>query len=136
MQLSALCAAARALGVAVIDAPEATSRPAGQRTTNPSTPPAHKARKAAPRTAAGATRAKMMRASRGSARQEAGRLGAVVGNGCDGRAAMQRNERQWVVLCSNGKTYVVEPPSPQASGAPPSECSLSAKDGEPACFAW
>jgi len=135
MRLSVLCAATLAMGVAVIDAPEATSRPMRQRTSNLSAPPAHKPRAAAPRPAAGAARTKI-RGLRGSARQEAGRLGTLVGEGCNGRAAMQRSERQWVVLCSNGKTYVVEPPSPQASGAPPSECSLSAKNGEPPCFAW
>jgi len=136
MRLNALYAAALAMGVAVVDAPDAASRPMRQATTNQSAPPAHGASATASRRAAGAARAKMVRGSRGSARQEAARLGAMVGRGCEGRAAMQRSERQWVVLCSNGKTYVVEPPSPQAAGATPSECSLSTKEGEPACFAW
>ena len=76
------------------------------------------------------------RASRASAVQEAARLGAMVGNGCNGRAAIQRSEQQWVVLCSNGKTYLVEMPSPQSGDRPAVECSLAGSGGEPACFVW
>jgi hypothetical protein len=77
-----------------------------------------------------------IRSSGGSARQEATRLGAMVGNRCEGRAAMQRKERQWVVLCSNGKTYLVEPPGPPAAGAPAVECALAANGRDPPCFVW
>lgn len=73
------------------------------------------------------------RASRASAAREAARLGALVGGGCNGRAAMQRDEQQWVVLCSNGRTYLVDIPP---RGAPAIECSLAANGREPACFAW
>jgi hypothetical protein len=64
---------------------------------------------------------------------EAKRLGAIVGQGCTGKADIQRNEHQWVVLCSNGKTYVVEP---QAGGPtqPPVECALAGGRPGPACF--
>src|SRR6516164_2540303 len=44
------------------------------------------------------------RPSRGAAAADAKRLGALVGKECTGRAEMPRNETQWVVLCSNGKT--------------------------------
>jgi hypothetical protein len=78
------------------------------------------------------SRRPIFRGARGSAAQEAARLGAAVGNGCSGRADMQRNDHQWVVLCSNGKTFVVEmPPKPDA---PPVECSLAGIGPGPACF--
>lgn len=64
------------------------------------------------------------------------KLGAMVGNHCEGRAAMPRNERQWVVLCSNGMTYVVEPAAPPSPAAPAVECSLAASGREPPCFVW
>jgi hypothetical protein len=47
---------------------------------------------------------------------------------------MQRNEHQWVVLCSNGKSYVVEPAAPHQAASPPVECSLAGTGPEPACF--
>src|SRR5438477_10964283 len=81
-----------------------------------------------------AARAKPRR-SRGTAAQEAAKLGALIGH-CEGKAAMQRNERQWVVLCSNGKAYVVEPPGPHVAGAPPFECSLGGPATGQPCFAW
>ncbi len=104
-------------------------------------PPRHSADAPAVRLAAAvrhrsprARRAKLRR-SRGTAAQEAARLGALIGH-CQGKAAMQRNERQWVVLCSNGKAYVVEPSGPHVAGAPPFECSLGGPaQGQP-CFAW
>ena len=74
------------------------------------------------------SRRPIFRGSRAAA-QEAARLGAAV-KGCNGKADMQRNEHQWVVLCSNGKTYVVEMPP----GAPAAECSLAGTGPEPACF--
>jgi hypothetical protein len=77
---------------------------------------------------AGGSRRPIFRGSRAAA-QEAARLGAAV-KGCNGKADMQRNEHQWVVLCSNGKTYVVETPP----GAPAAECSLAGTGPEPACF--
>jgi hypothetical protein len=71
---------------------------------------------------------------RSSASQEAARLGTAVGHDCNGRAAMQRDERQWVVLCSNGKTYVVESPAVPGPGAPATPCSLAGSGPEPPCF--
>ena len=67
---------------------------------------------------------------RSGASQEAARLGVTVGHDCSGRAAMQRDERQWVVLCSNGKTFVVDVPQ----GAPATQCSLAGTGSEPPCF--
>jgi hypothetical protein len=74
------------------------------------------------------------RPARTAARADAVRLGALVGNGCNGRADMQRNEHQWIVLCSNGKTYVVESPAPKQPGAPAAECSLAGSGPAPPCF--
>ena len=74
------------------------------------------------------------RPARGAAAADAGRLGALVGKQCTGRADMQRNEHQWVVLCSNGKTFVVEPAAAHQAATPPVECSLSGTGPEPACF--
>jgi hypothetical protein len=74
------------------------------------------------------------RPARTAARADAARLGALVGNGCNGRSDMQRNEHQWIVLCSNGKTYVVESPAPKQPGAPAVECSLAGTGPLPACF--
>jgi hypothetical protein len=74
------------------------------------------------------------RPARGAAAADARRLGALVGKQCTGRANMQRNEREWVVLCSNGKTYVVEPAAAHAPATPPVECSLAGTGPEPACF--
>lgn len=74
------------------------------------------------------------RPARGAAAADAGRLGALVGKQCTGRADMQRNEHQWVVLCSNGKTFVVETPAPHQAATPPVECSLAGTGPEPACF--
>jgi hypothetical protein len=73
------------------------------------------------------------RAPRGAASADAKRLGALVGKECTGRADMQRSEQEWVVLCSNGKTFVVEPAAPRAA-ATPVECSLAGIGPEPACF--
>ncbi len=72
--------------------------------------------------------------SRTSAAHEAARLGAAVGHECNGKAAMQRDEHRWVVLCSSGKTYLVEIPSPQSAGTPPLECSLAGNGPFPGCF--
>ena len=74
------------------------------------------------------------RPPRGAAAADAKRLGALVGKECTGRADMQRNEHQWVVLCSNGKSFVVEPGAPHQAGTPPVECSLAGIGPEPACF--
>jgi len=69
-------------------------------------------------------------ASRMAAAREAAQLGTTVGNGCKGKADMQRDEHQWVVLCSNGKTYLVGMPAT----APAVQCSLAGIGPEPACF--
>ena len=69
-----------------------------------------------------------------AAAQEAARLGTAVGNGCNGRADIQRNDHEWVVLCSNGKTYVLEMSATPHSGAPATQCSLAGTGPEPACF--
>jgi len=74
------------------------------------------------------------RPSRGAAAADAKRLGALVGKECTGRAEMPRSEHQWVVLCSNGKTYVVEPAVAHQPATPPVECSLAGTGPEPACF--
>jgi len=70
--------------------------------------------------------------SRNAAAQEAARLGTAVGQACNGKASMQRDEHRWVVLCSNGKTYLVD--VPQAPGAPAVECSLAGNGPQPGCF--
>jgi hypothetical protein len=72
------------------------------------------------------------RPPKGAAAKDAKRLGALAGKECSGRADMQRNEHQWVVLCSNGKTFVVEPAAPQP--ATPAECSLAGTGPQPPCF--
>jgi hypothetical protein len=74
------------------------------------------------------------RPSRGAAAADARRLGALVGKECTGRAELQRGEREWVVLCSNGKTFVVEPAAPHQAASPPIACSLAGTGSEPACF--
>ena len=78
--------------------------------------------------------APQFRPPRGAAAAEAKRLGALVGKDCTGRADMQRNEHQWVVLCSNGRTFVVEPAASKQAAPPPVECSLAGTGPEPACF--
>lgn len=76
------------------------------------------------------------RASRTAAAAEARRLGAAVGQGCNGRADMARSDHQWVVLCSNGKTYLLDMPAGAAAPqAPAVECSLAGTRPQPACFA-
>jgi hypothetical protein len=70
--------------------------------------------------------------SRNSAAQEAARFGTAVGQACNGKASMQRDERRWVVLCANGKTYLVD--VPQNPGAPAVECSLAGNGPYPGCF--
>ena len=79
-------------------------------------------------------RAPKFRPARGAAAADARRLGALVGKECTGRAGMQRDEHQWVVLCSNGKTFVVEPPVAHQAAAPATECSLAGAGPAPACF--
>jgi hypothetical protein len=74
------------------------------------------------------------RPARGAAAADAKRIGALVGKECTGRADMPRNERQWVVLCTNGRTFVVEPVAPHQPAVPPVECSLAGTGPEPACF--
>lgn len=69
-----------------------------------------------------------------AAAQEAARLGAAVGNGCNGKADIQRNDHEWVVLCSNGKTFVLEMSTGPHSGTPATECSLAGTGPAPACF--
>jgi hypothetical protein len=74
------------------------------------------------------------RPSRGAAAADAKRLGAMIGKECTGRADMPRNEHEWVVLCSNGKTYVVAPAAAHQPTTPAVECSLAGTGPEPACF--
>jgi hypothetical protein len=78
-------------------------------------------------------RAMRFRPGRTAAAAEARRLGAAVGQGCTGKADLARNDHEWVVLCSNGKTYVVATPA-QHAGAPAVECSLAGTGPQPACF--
>ena len=80
----------------------------------------------------GAKGSRAKRSSRNSAAQEAARLGTAVGQACKGKASMQRDEHRWVVLCSNGKTFLVD--VPQNPGAPAVECSLAGNGPYPGCF--
>jgi hypothetical protein len=73
------------------------------------------------------------RPGRTAAAEEARRFGAAAGQGCKGKADLARNDHEWVVLCSNGKTYVVDG-SAQHAGAPAAECSLAGIGPQPACF--
>jgi hypothetical protein len=94
-----------------------------------------KAAKRAPAHAAAAhAHGLKFRPPRGAAAQDAKRLGALAGKECTGRADMQRNEHQWVVLCSNGKTFVVEPAAPNQAAPPALECSLAGTGPQPPCF--
>jgi hypothetical protein len=68
----------------------------------------------------------------GAAAQNAARLGALVGNECQGKAEMPRNDHEWVVLCSNGRTFVID--MPHQNGAPATECSLAGIAPLPACY--
>jgi len=73
------------------------------------------------------------RPGRTAAAEEARRFGAAAGQGCKGKADLARNDHEWVVLCSNGKTYVVDG-SAQHADAPAAECSLAGIGPQPACF--
>jgi hypothetical protein len=102
-------------------------------------PPHPKDARAAPAHAPQAHRAAQrghaptFRAPRGAAAADAKRLGALVGKECTGRADMQRSEREWVVLCSNGRSFIDEPGTPHPAAAPV-ECSLAGIGPQPACF--
>jgi hypothetical protein len=72
------------------------------------------------------------RPERGAAAQDAARLGALVGAECRGKADMPRNDHEWVVLCSNGKTFVVD--TPHQAATPAIECSLAGTGPQPACY--
>jgi hypothetical protein len=87
---------------------------------------------AAPRKPGGKGLRTKRSSSRNSAAQEAARLGTAVGQACKGKASMQRDEHRWVVLCSNGKTYLVD--VPQTPGAPAVECSLAGNGPFAGCF--
>ncbi|HUI95675.1 MAG TPA: hypothetical protein VLX44_07980 [Xanthobacteraceae bacterium] len=80
-----------------------------------------------------ADRHNRFRPGRTAAAAEARRLGAAVGQHCNGKADMARNDHEWVVLCSNGKTYVVDEKA-QHAGTPAAECSLAGIGPQPACF--
>jgi hypothetical protein len=69
-----------------------------------------------------------------AAAQDAARLGALVGKECRGKADMPRNDHEWVVLCSNGRTFVVQRAPAHQAGATPTECSLTGMGPLPACF--
>jgi hypothetical protein len=119
-------AAAGCVVAAAWAAPQPASRKA---TANP------KAANGAPAHAPAARgHAMRFRPARGAAAQDAARLGALIGKDCRGRADMPRNEHEWVVLCSNGKTFVVEPSASKQAATPPVECSLAGTGPEPACF--
>jgi hypothetical protein len=117
-----------AAGMVAGTAAAATSHPA-VRTAKPKPAPAAEGQKPV---AHGHT--PHFRPARGAAAADAKRLGALVGKECTGRADMQRDEHQWVVLCSNGRTFVVELPAPHQAAAPPVECSLAGTGPEQACF--
>jgi hypothetical protein len=116
--ISTILAVAAACGVI------ATTHAAPQSTTHKPTTAAKDAKGHGPK----------FRPPRGAAAADAKRLGALVGKECTGRADMQRNEHQWVVLCSNGKSFVVEPVAAHQPAAAPVECSLAGTGPEPACF--
>ncbi len=75
----------------------------------------------------------VFRPARTTAAAEARRLGEAVGRSCNGKADIARGEHEWVVLCSNGKTYVVDMTPTQHAAAPATECSLAGIGPEPAC---
>jgi len=93
---------------------------------------AHRA--STPHLPAHALRRPRFRGPRGAAAQDAARLGALVGKDCRGRADMPRNDHEWVVMCSDGRTFVVPRPPAPAGAAPPTECSLAGTGPLPACF--
>jgi len=126
--------AAIVLGVAIAAAglPLAGAAAARHRPGRTESGKAHGASTVAHHPSARRLRRPTFRPSRGAAAQEAARLGAAIGNDCHGKADMQRSDQKWVVLCSNGKTYVVE--SPPRPDAPALECSLAGTGPEPACF--
>ena len=74
------------------------------------------------------------RPARGAAAQDAARVGALASKECRGKATMPRNDHEWVVLCSNGKAFVVATPAPHQAGAPATECSLAGTGPQPPCF--
>ncbi len=76
----------------------------------------------------------VFRPAQTNAAAEARRLGEAVGRSCKGKADIARGEHEWVVLCSNGKTYVVDTTPAQHAAAPATECSLAGIGPEPACF--
>lgn len=86
------------------------------------------------RSFARAERRPRFRPARGAAAQDAARLGALVGKQCHGKADMPRNDHETVVLCSNGKTFVVEKATPSTAATPAIECSLAGTGPEPPCF--
>jgi hypothetical protein len=91
-------------------------------------------RAASPHRSAHALHRPRFRGPRGAAAQDAARLGALVGKDCRGRADMPRNDHEWVVMCSDGKTFVVPRPPALPGAAPPAECSLAGTGPLPACF--
>ena len=74
------------------------------------------------------------RPARGAAAQDAARLGALVGRECHGKANLPRNDHESVVLCSNGKTFVVQTAAPHTAATPATECSLAGTGPQPPCF--
>jgi hypothetical protein len=95
-------------------------------------PPQHVA--ASHRPSARAERRPKFRPARGAAAQDAARLGALVGKQCRGKANLPRNDHESVVLCSNGKTFVVQTAAPHTAAAPATECSLAGTGPQPPCF--
>ncbi|HLH87728.1 MAG TPA: hypothetical protein VKX28_04655 [Xanthobacteraceae bacterium] len=86
------------------------------------------------RSSARVERRTRFRPPRGAAAQDAARLGALVGRQCHGKADLPRNDHETVVLCSNGKTFVVQKAAPSAAATPATECSLAGTGPEPPCF--
>ena len=129
-------AAAGSLAAAAWAAPETPPRKPPAKPKDAKAAPAHGAEAHGPKGHGPKTHGHIMtfRPPRGAAAADAKRLGALVGKECTGRADMPRNERQWVVLCSNGRTFVVAPAAPHQAAPPPIECSLAGTGPEPACF--
>lgn len=102
----------------------------------PNSPPPHPPQHvgSSHRSATRAERRPRFRPARGAAAQDAARLGALVGMQCHGKADMPRNDHETVVLCSNGKTFVVQRAATSTAAIPATECSLAGTGPEPPCF--
>ena len=100
----------------------------------PNSPAQHAQQRVASSHRAASPHRPKFRPERGAAARDAARFGALAGKECHGKADMPRNDHETVVLCSNGKTFVVETGVPRAAGTAATECSLAGTGPQPACF--